>query len=154
MSSYGFIADWYQVTRIGTLSERRLLARDAFPTLVIPQRPRLTIACLLASDVFGLLLAMGLSCGLQALALAAPDAGLLAPAAAILIFILGSFAIYHLYDPVALCPAEELRRSSLLITFVYAAVGAGTYFVEAKSQSKLVFAGGWLLSLFMVPIGR
>ena len=141
--------------RIGEDSPVRPSVLRAEPeTLVITQRPRLTVACLVISDILALVLAAGASGAVQYLDVFAHGAALLVPLIVVMALFLGSFAVYHLYDPLALGPAEELRRTSMIITFVYAAVGAGTYFVQANELSKLVFVGGWLVSVFLVPVGR
>ena len=127
---------------------------DLLEKLDITAKPRCTIACLLLCDITALLLAGTISGAFFFLNTYTSGLTLLAPAAIVLAFFLVSFAVYHLYDCVALGPAEELRRTSMIITFIYAAVGAGTYFFAADGPSKTVIAVAWLLSLFLVPLGR
>jgi len=126
----------------------------ATPELHVRTHPRCTVALLMLADILMLASAAFASGSAQYLIACGSGPALYAQLWAFLCLFLGSFAIYHLYDCVALSPAEELRRTTLIITFVYSATSIGSSFLEANGLSKTVFLLGWLLSLGLVPLGR
>lgn len=121
--------------------------------LAVYNRPRLTQAVMLASDLVALSTAVSL-----AWVLVAQDApgrlqrfGL----AAVVPLCLLAFASTQLYATPPPSPPEEIRRSTLAITFVSAGLWLAVVLVKGSNS---VPHPAWLLMLFMgvllVPIGR
>jgi Undecaprenyl-phosphate galactose phosphotransferase WbaP len=127
-------------------------ARELLFTL---PRPLLTVAFLIITDLVFLMMANGLAPLLHYNPERAFSSHMflqLWPALGI--FIIGYF-FSQTYSLTGLSPVEELRRLSLITTFVFFVLILALFLVQqVDQQSRLTFIFAWLLSLALVPAGR
>jgi len=72
----------------------------------------------------------------------------------ILVFLLVYF-VAGLYSVVGVHPVEELRQLCITTSVTFLGLGALSFwFRNAESYSRASFVIGWLISLFLLPIGR
>jgi len=118
-------------------------------------RPRVTCALVLACDVFSLLL-----CATSAIVLRDLADGVIQPEVWRAVWITPvpfviAFALVGLYPPVAVGPADELRRSTLVITLVYLVLAAAIFLSKGGPLfSRGAFVIAWAFSVVVVPTAR
>jgi Undecaprenyl-phosphate galactose phosphotransferase WbaP len=117
-------------------------------------RPVGTITCLLASDVFAIMLAMLAASALRNLALTSGSASVFQPVGIALVLVLGSLTAVGLYPGVAINPVEELRRCTSAISLAFCALWSATFFLHDLTQSRLVYAISYVLTVCLVPLLR
>ncbi len=66
-----------------------------------------------------------------------------------------TYASFGLYPGIALSPVAEIRSTSYATTLVFLLLSGATFMLRNPLEySRLTFFGGWLLSLFVVPLVR
>ncbi len=102
--------------------------------------------CLIIASYLAILLRFGFG------KLASGYLGLISP---LLFLYLGIYAIRGLYPGIGLHPVEELRRLSLATSSVYVLIASYSFIVkDPLLYSRLVFGMAWILSLWLLPLGR
>jgi lipopolysaccharide/colanic/teichoic acid biosynthesis glycosyltransferase len=124
--------------------------------LRVPCKPGLTLALLVAADVFGLAVA-AIVAQLLVVSTASSTTRVLGGIGVTLVC-LGAFAVQHLYSVTPPSPPDEIRRVTQSVSLVY----AGLYAIALLENTGFFAAGvrhrawiaGWLLTVSLVPVLR
>jgi Undecaprenyl-phosphate galactose phosphotransferase WbaP len=130
------------------------LSAEALPNSTTVSRPFGTVACLMAADVIGIVLAMVAASALRDFAMGNPSASVSQPVLAALLLVLCSLTTAGLYPGVTINPVEELRRSTLAVTLAFGGLWSATFFLHDLTQSRLVYAIGYVLTVCLIPLLR
>ena len=120
-----------------------------------PRRLTNTVLCLIAADLFTLLLSVAISLLCKSMVSGIPTWEPYLRLAPFLFVFIAVYALVGLYGGVALSPPEELRRAMLSSVIVFVVLGAAT--VSLRGASKYftwVMFLAILLSLFLLPLLR
>ncbi len=120
-----------------------------------PRRLTNTVFCLIAADLFTLLLSVAISLLCKSMVSGIPTWEPYLRLAPFLFVFIAVYALVGLYGGVALSPPEELRRAMLSSVIVFVVLGAAT--VSLRGASKYftwVMFLAILLSLFLLPLLR
>jgi Undecaprenyl-phosphate galactose phosphotransferase WbaP len=130
------------------------LSAESLPNSTTFSRPLGTIACLMASDLAGMAVAMLAASALRDFAVTTPSAPIFHPLLAAILLTLCSFTAAGLYPGVTVNPVEELRRSTLAVTLAFCALWSATFFLHDLTQSRLVYVIGYFLTVCLIPLLR
>jgi len=130
------------------------LSAESLPTSNAVSRPFGTIACLMISDVWAIVIAMLGASLVRDLAVNSPAASVSQPILAALLLTLCSLTASGLYPGVTVNPVEELRRSTWSVTLAFFGLWSATFFLHDLTQSRLVYFIGYGLTVFLVPLFR
>ena len=130
------------------------LSAESLPNSTTFSRPLGTIACLMASDLVGIVVAMLAASALRDFTVSTRSASISHPLFVAVLLTFCSFTAAGLYPGVTVNPVEELRRSTLAITLAFGALWSATFFLHDLTQSRLVYAIGYILTVLLVPLLR
>src|SRR5450432_3959110 len=128
------------------------LSAEALPNSTTVSLPFGTVACLMAADVIGIVLAMVAASALRDFAMRNPSASVSQPVLAALLLVLCSLTTAGLYPGVTINPVEELRRSTLAVTLAFGGLWSATFFLHDLTQSRLVYVIGYVLTVCFIPL--
>jgi len=125
-----------------------VLAADSLPASVSVTRPVGTIACIVAADIVAVVAGAILRDAL----LAHPATHISPTILAALGLVLCSLTAAGVYSGVRVNPVEELRTSTLSITLAFLSLWSATFFLHDLSQSRLVCALAYILTVILIPL--
>ncbi len=75
--------------------------------------------------------------------------------APVVCFFIAAYAMLGLYPGILTAPHEELKKLTISTTLIFALFISTTFFLKLSTEfSRLVFLGGWLGSVILVPFCR
>lgn len=148
--------DLIQTSSINTevLAAPLNLSAESLPNSTTFSRPLGTVACLMASDLIGMVVAMLAASALRDFALSTRSAPIYQSLLAAVLLTFCSFTAAGLYPGVTVNPVEELRRSTLAITLAFGTLWSATFFLHDLTQSRLVYVIGYFLMVLLIPLLR
>ena len=130
------------------------LTAESLPRSASVRPPLRTIACLMASDVLAVVIALLAASALRDMAMRTPAASIFHPLLAALPLALCSLAAVGLYPGVTVNPVEELRLCAVAITLAFCGLWSATLFLHDLNQSRLIYVIGYALAVMLVPLLR
>lgn len=137
-----------------TSSTTTIFVTDSLPQSISVSRPWGTIACLIASDMLAISLSLLAGAVIRNLYVPQAEAPVVAIWLAALVLSLCSLTAAGLYPGVTVNPVEELRRSTLSVTLAFLSLATTTFFLHDLSQSRLIYALGYLFTVGLIPLLR
>jgi len=118
------------------------------------RRPFASVAILLLSDSFAIILALLIASLLRNVFLHTWQDPIWTTIFAALVLVLCGLMSSGLYPGATINPVEELERSTLSITLGFFALWSTTFLLRDLSNSRLVYVLGYLLTALFVPLSR